>query len=115
MKTFNDYSGAEGIDKLVECAPYVSELIKDKEMLSSISGKSWIEVGAIAYKAHTKACDKLFEILDHKPENSVGLVSATAQIMVEILTNKDMLDFFGSASKRVQSSTSVTEITEAEQ
>ena len=115
MKGFNDYTGVEGIDKLVECAPYVSELIDDKEMLKEAKGKSWIETGGIVYKAHSKACDKLFEILDHKPENSLGLVSATAQIVTEIFSNTDLIDFFTSASKTTPTSGSVMENTEGEQ
>lgn len=115
MKTFNDYTGTEGIDKLVECAPYVSEILNDKELLSGIKDKSWIERGAAVYKAHSATCDKLFEILDHKPENSLSIVSASAQILTEIFTNQDMIDFFVSASKNVLLSTSATENTEGEQ
>lgn len=115
MKTFNDYTGAEGIDKLIECAPYVSELLSDKDILSRMTEMSWIELGGALYKAHSETCDKLFAILDRVPENSIGLVSATAQIMTEIFGNKDMLDFFVSASKSVKSSTSAMENTEAGQ
>ena len=115
MKSFNDYTGAEGIDKLIECAPYVSELLTDSEILSNMTDMSWIELGAAMYKAHSETCDKLFEALDQKPDNSLGLVSATAQIMAEIFGNKDMIDFFVSASKSVKSSTSAMENTEGEQ
>ena len=115
MKGFNDYTGTEGIDKLVECAPYVTEIIKDKEIMEGLSNKTWLEVGAMVYKAHTKACNKMFEILDHKPESSLGLVSATAQIMSEILSDEDTIDFFISAGKSAKSSTSAMESTEDEQ
>ncbi|MBP5379708.1 MAG: hypothetical protein J6Y64_09240 [Ruminococcus sp.] len=112
MKSFNDYTGAEGIDKLVECSPYVAELLTDSDILSKMGDMSWIELGGAMYKAHSEACDKLFEILDHKPDNSLGLVSATAQVMAEIFSNKDMIDFFVSASKSAKSSTSAMENTE---
>lgn len=115
MKTFNDFSGVEGIDKLMECAPYVNELLKDKDTLSKMSDMTWIELGATMYKAHAEACDKLFAALDKKPDTSIGLVSATAQVMSEILNNKDMIDFFISAGKAKKSSGSVTENTEGEQ
>lgn len=115
MKTFNDFTGLEGVDKLIECAPFVGELLSDKKNLAKMSEMTWIELGATMYKAHTKACDKLFEALDAKPDTSIGLVSATAQIMAEIFGNKDMIDFFISASKAKKPSTSVTENTEDEQ
>lgn len=115
MKTFNDFTGLEGVDKLIECAPYVGELLSDKENLAKMSEMTWIELGATMYKAHTEACDRLFEVLDAKPDTSIGLVSATAQIMAEIFSNKDMIDFFISASKAKKSSFSVTENTVEEQ
>ncbi|WP_303834735.1 hypothetical protein [Ruminococcus flavefaciens] len=99
MKTLNDYQGAEGIDKLLECAPYINELISDKETMQNIEEKSWIQLGGELYKAHTETCNALFRALDHEPENAISAISATAQVMAELLTNKDLIDFFISLRK----------------
>ena len=99
MKTLNSYQGTEGIDKLLECTPYITELLADTEIISTTADKSWMELGGEAYKKHTEACNKLFGILDHEPENSISAMSATAQVMAELLTNQDLIDFFISLSK----------------
>lgn len=99
MRSFNDYTGIEGIDKLVECAPYVAEILNDREIYSNMKGKSWLELGAVTYKTHSECFDKLFEILDHKPETSISITSAVAQILVEIYGNQDLLEFFASMGK----------------
>ena len=99
MKTLNDYQGTEGIDKLLECAPFITEILTDAEVLSSTTEKPWIQVGGEVYKKHTEACNKLFGILDHEPENPVSAMAATAQLIAELLTNQDLIDFFISLSK----------------
>lgn len=99
MKTLNDYQGAEGIDKLLECAPYINELISDKNAMQNIEDKSWIQLGGEIYKAHTETCNALFKVLDHEPENAISAISATAQVIAELLTNRDLIDFFISLNK----------------
>ena len=99
MRTFNDYTGAEGIDKLMECVPYITEILTDKDTMKAVDSKSWLEIGGMIYKAHTNTCDKLLEALDSKPDTPIGIVSSVAKIFSELLTNKDMIDFFMSASK----------------
>ena len=99
MKTLNDYQGAEGIDKLLECAPYISELLSDTAKINDISEKSWLQLGGEVYKNHTDSCNALFKALDHEPENAISAISATAQVLAELLTNTDLLDFFISLSK----------------
>lgn len=99
MKTLNDYQGAEGIDKLLECAPYITEILGDTEIISTASEKSWLTLGGEVYKRHTEASNKLFGVLDHEPENALSAMSATAKIMAELLTNQDLIDFFISLSK----------------
>lgn len=99
MKTLNDYQGTEGIDKLLECAPYITEIIGDTEIISKAADMPWIKLGGEVYKKHTDACNKLFEALDHTPESPISAMAATAQVMAELLTNQDLIDFFISLSK----------------
>ena len=115
MKGFNDYKGTDGIDKIMECAPYISEILSDTNIIDKMTGLTWMELGATVYKAHEEACNKLFEVLDRVPENSMGLIYATAQIMAEIFGNKDILDFFTSTSRMKNSATSAMENIKAEQ
>lgn len=98
MKTLNDYKGAEGIDKLLECAPFITEILSDTEVISA-TDKTWMELGGETYKKHTDACNKLLGALDHEPENSISAMSGTAQVIAELLTNQDLIDFFISLSK----------------
>ena len=100
MKTLNDYSGAEGVDKLIECSPYISEILGDAEIMSNLQDKSLMQIGGEVYKAHTEICNKLFAVLDHEPENAISAVTATAQVIAELLTNQDLLDFFTSLGKQ---------------
>ena len=113
MKTFNDYMGTEGIDKLMECVPYITEILSDKDTMKAVENKSWLEIGGMIYKAHTETCDKLLNALDSKPDKPIGIVSSIAKIFSELLTDRDMIDFFMSASK--MKSTSATENTEGAQ
>ena len=99
MKTLNDYQGLDGRDKLLECTPYINELLADLVLLKDLTDRSWLSIGGEVYKRHTEACTNLFKALDHEPENAVSAVAATAQIMAELLTNKDMTDFFISLGK----------------
>ena len=100
MKTLNDYSGAEGVDKLIECSPFISEILGDADILSKTKDKTLLQIGGEVYKAHTETCNKLFAILDHEPENAISAATATAQVMAELLTNQDLIDFFTSLSKQ---------------
>ena len=100
MKTLNDYSGAEGVDILIECSPLITEILGDSKIMKELEGKSLMQVGGEVYKAHTETCNKLFAILDHEPENAISAVTATAQVMAELLTNQDLLDFFTSLGKQ---------------
>ena len=100
MKTLNDYQGAEGIDKLLECSPYISEILSDGEIMRMAAEKTWLELGAEVYKAHTESMNKLLSALDHEPDNAVSAISASAQVMADLLTNKDLIDFFISLGKK---------------
>ena len=118
MKTFNDFSGVEGIDKLMECAPLVGELISDREIMEGVGENTlWVELGVSLYKAHTETCNKLFIALGNEAtDNSMEIISGMTQILHEVMGNKEMLGFFASLNRKAKkSSGSVTESTEGEQ
>lgn len=97
MKTFKDYTGTEGIDKVIECAPYVTEIITDGELMGQLDKLSWIELGANVLKKHGEAFEKIRKALGNDEEtDSLGLSFAASQFMKEIISNKDTIDFFTS-------------------
>ena len=100
MKTFKDFTGTEGIDKVIECAPYINEIIIDSEIIKQIDNLSWLELGALVVKNHGEAFNKVRIALGNEENvDSIGLAYSAAQLMKEILTNKDTLDFFTSFVK----------------
>ena len=100
MKTFKDFTGTEGIDKVIECAPYINEILVDTEIMSRIDNMSWLEMGAMIVKKHGDTFNKLRTALGNdKNENSVGLAYSAAQLMMDLLADKDTLDFFSSFAK----------------
>lgn len=100
MKTFKDFTGAEGIDKVVECAPYVTEIIIDTEIMGQVDKLSWLELGAKVVKTHSEAFSKLRVALgNEESSDSLSLSYSAAQLMKEILNNKEAIDFFTSFAK----------------
>jgi hypothetical protein len=100
MKTFKDFTGAEGIDKIVECAPYVTEIIIDTEIMGQVDKLSWLELGAKIIKKHGEAFNKIrFALGNEKCDDSLSLSYSAAQLMKEILNNKEAIDFFTSFPK----------------
>ena len=100
MKTFKDYIGIEGIDKVIECAPYINEILIDTEIMGKIDSMSWLEMGAMIVKKHGEIFNKIRAALgNEKNDNSVGLAYSAAQLMMDLLADKDTLDFFSSFAK----------------
>ena len=100
MKTFKDYTGTEGIDKVLECASDVNEIITDSDIMKAIDSMSWLEMGATVVKKHGEAFDRIRAALGNEENtNSMGLAYSAAQLMKDILTDKDTLDFFMSFAK----------------
>lgn len=116
MKTFNDFTGLDGIDKLTECAQYVGEIIADRAAFEDTKADtSWLEVAAKVYKAHKNACDALLKKLEYEPASSLEIIKSVAKILRETFNDKEILSFFISVSGIRKSSTFVTENTEAGQ
>lgn len=111
MKTFKDYTGADGIEKLLEAAPYIEEIMRDNEVMHTDG--SWIKLGGYALKNHEEAANKLLEALggDDAPDNVLGKTAALANVLFEILTDKDISAFFTSLKKTDSTQTSAMEST----
>ena len=92
MKTLRDYDGAEGIAKFAEIEPYVSEIIKDDNI--NIGQMSNFQLGAKALELHSEACEAIFKAFGGSPASPQGKVAAIATVLLDIFTDKDMVDFF---------------------
>ena len=92
MKTLRDYEGAEGVAKFAEIEPYISEIIKDSNIKIAEMGN--FQLGAKALELHPKECEGIFKAFGDVPASPQGKVAAIATVLMDILTDKDMIDFF---------------------
>ena len=100
MKTLKDYNGVEAVDMLMAVSPYITPLITDKDIMGDLEGKDIGAIGAMALKKHPDECKALRETLGNEPAESVlGEAYGIAQILMEVITDKDVVDFFTSMSK----------------
>ena len=93
MKTLSDYKGTEGLEKFTEIEPYVSEIIKDSDNIKFAEMTSF-QLGAKALELHPEACEAIFKAFDSAPASPQGRVAAIATVLLDIITDKDMADFF---------------------
>lgn len=109
MKTFKNYTGEEAIDKVMETSQYITPIISDKEIMSDLENKDVGKLGALALKNHPEECAKIREALGNEPAASaLGAAYGMSQLIIEILTDKDILDFFASVNKTMSKSSSTT-------
>lgn len=92
MKTLRDYDGAEGFKKFAEIEPFVVEIIKDSNI--KIAEMTNFQLGAKALELHPEACEGIIKAFDGAPSSPQGKVAAIATVLVDIITDKDMIDFF---------------------
>lgn len=92
MKTLRDYEGTEGLEKFAEIEPYISEIIRDKDII--IADMTNFQLGATAIKRHPEACDSIIKAFGGSPDSPQGKIAAIATVLLDILTDKDMIDFF---------------------
>lgn len=115
MKTLKDFSGSEAIDKMLEISKYITPLITDKDVMGDLESKDVGSIGAMALKKYPDECRNLREALGNEPASSVlGEAYGISQILIEFITDKDVMDFFMSMNKTMTSSGSATENTKAE-
>ena len=82
------------IDTLMECVPFVNDILGDTELFATLKDKTWFEAAAPLYKAHKDSFDTLMGILDEKPENAVKTLTTVARIIAEIFKDEETAPFF---------------------
>lgn len=99
---FNELKGTEGIDKLIECSPYVDEIFSDTEIFNSDDIGLFGEVAIRVYKKHKEAVNKIFDILEIKPERSTEIITEVITMLSDILRDAETASFFSSTSKNLR-------------
>lgn len=99
---FNELTGAEGIDKLLECAPYVDEIFADKDIFGTDNIGSFGEIAIPVYKNHKEAVNKIFDILEIKPERSTEIITEVITMLGDILRDAETASFFTATSKNLK-------------
>lgn len=112
---FNELKGADGIDKLIECSPYVNEIFGDSEIFGKDDIGSFGEVAIPVYKKHKEAVSKIFDILEIKPERSTEIITEVITMLSDILRDAETASFFTSTSKSLKSWLSAMVNTKGEQ
>ena len=93
MVSFNNLKGIDGIDKLNECANYIDTIFADKNILDELKGLPWIKAAVPIYQKYQAEFDAIFDILGHKPESTVEIVSSVARLLSEA-TSEEIGTFF---------------------
>ena len=115
MLSFKNLKGMEGIDKLNECALLIDEIFSDKEIFNDKTEATFGELATPIYKKHTKAVNKLFEILGEKPESAVAILSNLAVLLLEATSAPEVCGFFMGTAKSLNKFMFATANTEGEQ
>lgn len=115
MKTIKDYDGTEAIDKVIEISEYITPIIADSDIMGDLENTDVGKLGALALKKYPEECNKIREALGNEPAASaLGAAYGMSQLIFEILSDKDIIDFFLSMSKTVNKSTSAAQNTKVE-
>lgn len=100
---FSELKGLDGVDTLLECAPYIDEIFGDKDIFGNTDIGSFGEVAISVYKAHKDAISKLFDIMDIKPERSTEIITEVITLLSDILRDAETASFFTSTSANLKS------------
>lgn len=100
--TFKDLKGLEGIDKMVECAPYIDEIFGDKDIFNDDIG-TFGEIAIPAYKKHTDSFNHIFDILEIDHEDSLGIIQNVVMILRDLTGNAEVASFFTGISPNLKS------------
>lgn len=115
MKTIKDWDGTEAIEKVIEISEYITPIILDKDIMGDLENTDMGKLGALALKKYPEECANIRTALGNEPATSaLGAAYGMSKLIFEILSDKDIIDFFLSMSKTASKSTSAMENTQAE-
>ena len=100
MKKISDYKGDSAIDLYAEILEPIGEIIEDKEVTKAMQeGKSMICIAGIAFRKHKEAVKKFILAVDGTELDGINVFPRFMINFVEVLNNKDFIDFFKQAEQ----------------
>lgn len=118
MRKISEYKDEEALDLLADLLEPCIELFSDKALWNAIKSESRIKAVSIAIKNHKQSVVQIMAILHGVPVEEFHYnVITLPKMVLEVLNDKDLLDFFKSQGENAVEthSGSVTENTEDEQ
>ena len=114
MKKVSDYKGDSIIDLYAEILEPVGEIIKDEEIVEALrNNKTILHISGIAFRNHKEAVKQFVLSIDNEEINSKNLLSRFAVNFIEILNDKDFVDFFKNAEQTKTDVISFGSVTES--
>lgn len=116
MKKLSEYKDEEALDLLADLLEPAETIFSDKDVQSANSKSMWKAV-KVAIKKHKKEVMEIMATLDGVPVEDlhINVLSLPIKVM-EVISDKDLVNFFVSQSQNMESTSSgsVTENTSEE-
>ena len=116
MKKLSEYKDEEALDLLADLIEPSEAVFGDKDVLNAYGDSMWKAV-KVAIKKHKKEVMEIMAILDGIPVEDlhINVLSLPIKVM-EVISDKDLVNFFVSQSQNMESTSSgsVTENTSEE-
>lgn len=91
----SDYKNEDALDLLADLLEPVAEIAADTEVVEAFKGKTKLEAIKIAIKKHKKEVVEILARIENTPVEEYSFNVFTLPLKVlEILNDKDLLDFF---------------------
>lgn len=104
-----DYQNEDALEVLANIIEPVTEILQDKKIARVFSGKKFntLEVVKVLLKDHKKSVVEIMAALNNVPyeEYKFNIITGTQQL-VELLNDKELIDFFQSQEKMMEPASS---------
>lgn len=102
MKKISEYKDEEALELLADLLDPITEILIDKEVTKTFK-RNKLKGIAKAVKNHKSAVFKCLAILDGSPDEEYHCnVITLPKTILEIINDKDLLDFFSSQSQETE-------------
>lgn len=100
MKKISDYKGDSAIDLYAEILEPIGEILQDKEISQALSNKkSIMQIVGIAFRKYKEAVKKIVLSVDDTEIDGKNIFSRFTTIFIDVLNDKDFIDFFKQAEQ----------------
>lgn len=119
MKKISDYKNDSAIDLYAEILEPMGEILQDKEVSQALKDKkSTMQIVGIIFRKHKESVKKIVLSVDDTEIDGKNIFSRFTTIFVDVLNDKDFVDFFKQAEQAMTDSESsgfATENTEVKE